>query len=121
MGVAGKLNNLNIEMVVTDEEAVDGLEAALGMEVEEDKDIEDEEGGEGTQRTWEPLSSSLRMQSRAELHLLMPVMILTSCAAWQCCGLRGTAGRQGQGSSSIDISIGRNFYSAIRGSHQLQP
>ena len=44
------LNNLTIETAGTEEEAADGLKAALGMEVEEDRDSEGEEGGEGTQR-----------------------------------------------------------------------
>ena len=40
MGVAGLLNNLNIETAVTEEEAADGLETALGMEVGDNRDIE---------------------------------------------------------------------------------
>ena len=40
VGVDGMLNNLNIETTVTREEAADGLKAALGMEVEEDRYIE---------------------------------------------------------------------------------
>ena len=44
------INNLTIETSRTEEEATDGLEAALGMEVEEDLDSEGNEGGEGTQR-----------------------------------------------------------------------
>ena len=51
MGVAGLLNNLNIKMAVTEKEATDGLEATLGMEVEEDRDREVEEGVEDTQQT----------------------------------------------------------------------
>ena len=39
------LNNLTIETAMTEEEAVEGLEAALGMEV--DGDDKDEGGGEG--------------------------------------------------------------------------
>ena len=49
VGVAGLLMNLNIETAVTKEEASEGLEVALGMEVEEDRDSEGEESGEGTQ------------------------------------------------------------------------
>ena len=37
MGVAGILTNLNIETAGTEEEASDGLEAELGMEVEGDR------------------------------------------------------------------------------------
>ena len=48
--IASRLNNLTIETVGTEEEAADDLEAALGMELEEDRDIESEEGGEGNQR-----------------------------------------------------------------------
>ena len=51
MVVAGLLNNLNIETAVTEEEAADGLEATLGMEVEENRDREVEEVVEGTQQT----------------------------------------------------------------------
>ena len=41
-GVAVLLNNLNIETAITEEEAAEGLEAALWMEVEEDSDSEGE-------------------------------------------------------------------------------
>ena len=41
-GVAGLLNNLNIETAVTEEEAAEGLEASLGIEVEEDRGSEGE-------------------------------------------------------------------------------
>ena len=37
MGVAGLLNKLNIDTAVMEEEAADGLESALGVEVEEDR------------------------------------------------------------------------------------
>ena len=49
MGVTGLLNNLNIETVVTEEEAADGLEPTLGKEMKEDRDSEGEERGEETQ------------------------------------------------------------------------
>ena len=49
-GVLDGINNLTIETTGTEEETADGLEAALGMDVEEDRDSEGEEGGEGTQR-----------------------------------------------------------------------
>ena len=39
MGVAGLLTNLNVETAVMKEEATEGLEAALGMEVKEDRDV----------------------------------------------------------------------------------
>ena len=68
----------------------------------------------------EPLSSSIRKLSRAELRLLTPVIGSTISAAWQCCELCGTAGQQGRGSRSIAIGIGRNFFSASQGSLQLQ-
>ena len=49
--VAGwTLNNVSIETAGTEEEAVDGLEAALGLKVKEYRDSEFEEGREGTQR-----------------------------------------------------------------------
>ena len=47
-GVANLLNNLDIDTAVTEEEAAEGLEATLGMEVEEDRDSEGKEGGDGT-------------------------------------------------------------------------
>ena len=47
-GVVSGLNNLTIETVRTEEEAAEGLETVLGMEVEEDRGIEVEEGGYGT-------------------------------------------------------------------------
>ena len=44
------LNNLKIETAGTEEEATEGLEAALAMEVEGDREREGEEEGGGTQR-----------------------------------------------------------------------
>ena len=44
------LNNLTIETTVTEEEAAEHLDAALGMEVDADSDSEGEEGGDRTQR-----------------------------------------------------------------------
>ena len=49
-GIAAGLVNLNIETAVTEEEAEEGLEAALDMEVEEGRDSEGEDEGGGTQR-----------------------------------------------------------------------
>ena len=49
--MAGLLTNVNIERAVTKEEAADGLEAALGMEVEEDRYSEGNKEGDGTQRS----------------------------------------------------------------------
>ena len=48
--MAALLNNLTIETTGTEEEVAEHLEAALGMNVEEDGGSEGEEGGEGTQR-----------------------------------------------------------------------
>ena len=47
-GVAGLLNNLNIETAGTEEEASEGLTEALRMEVEEEGASEGEEEGGGT-------------------------------------------------------------------------
>ena len=44
------INNLTIETAGTEEEAEEQLAAALGIEVEEDRGSEGEEGGDGTQR-----------------------------------------------------------------------
>ena len=53
--VAGlQMNNLTIETAGTEEEAAEGLEVALEMEVEE-RGSEGEEGGGGTQRALEAL------------------------------------------------------------------
>ena len=54
--VAGlELNNLRIETAVTEEETEEGLEAALGMEVEGDRGSEGkEEGGGGSKGTGSP-------------------------------------------------------------------
>ena len=49
------MSNLIIETAVTEEKAVEGLAAALGVEVEEDRESEGEEGGRGTQRALEAL------------------------------------------------------------------
>ena len=49
-GVGGTSQNLNTETEGTEEEAEEGLEAALGIELEEDMDSEGEEGSEGNQR-----------------------------------------------------------------------
>ena len=49
------LNDLNIETVVSEAEVEEGLEAALGMEVEEVEGREGEEEGGGTPRALESL------------------------------------------------------------------
>ena len=49
-GVAGLLDNLTIDMEGTEEDAAEGLEAVLSMEVEGDRRSEGEEEGGGTQR-----------------------------------------------------------------------
>ena len=54
-GVTARLNNLTIETAETEEEAAEHLEVALGMEVEEDRGSEDEEGGDGNLRALEAL------------------------------------------------------------------
>ena len=48
--MSGLLRNLTIETAGTEEEAVENLEAALGMEVEENGESEGEELSDGTQR-----------------------------------------------------------------------
>ena len=50
-----RLVNLNIETATTEEEAAEGLAAALDMEVEEERDSEGREEGGGTQRALEAL------------------------------------------------------------------
>ena len=47
----GLLNNLNIYTAITEEEEAEGLEDALGMEVEEDRGSKGGEGGGGTLRS----------------------------------------------------------------------
>ena len=49
--VEGLLYNLTIETAGTEEEVTEGLEAALGMEVDEDGEGEGEEGADGTHRS----------------------------------------------------------------------
>ena len=51
--------------MVTEEEAEEQLTAELDMEVEEDRDKKGQKGGEELKGHWDPLSYSLRMQSRA--------------------------------------------------------
>ena len=50
--VAVYFDNLNIETAGTEEEAAEGLEAALGMEAEEESEVDGkgQEGGDMTQR-----------------------------------------------------------------------
>ena len=48
--MAARLNNLSIETVGTEEEAVEGLLSALEMVVEEDRGSEGEEEGGGAQK-----------------------------------------------------------------------
>ena len=61
-GMAGLLNNLNIETGGNEEEAAEGLEAALGMEVKEDGECGGaSKGVMGLQVHWDPLSTSIRM------------------------------------------------------------
>ena len=49
------MSNLIIETAGTEEEEAGGIAAALGMEVEVDRESEGEEGGGGTQRALEAL------------------------------------------------------------------
>ena len=49
------MGNLRIETARTEEEVVEGLAAALGMEIEEDREGEGEEGGKDTQRALEAI------------------------------------------------------------------
>ena len=49
------LHNLNIETAGTEEEAAEGLAAAFGIEVEEDRKSEGEDEVGGTQRALESL------------------------------------------------------------------
>ena len=53
--MAGLIINLTIETKGSEEEAEEGLAAALGMVVEEDRESEGEEGGGGNQRALEAL------------------------------------------------------------------
>ena len=53
--MAGLIGNLTIETAGTEEEAEEGLAAALDMEVEGDRDSEGDEGGGGTKRSLEAL------------------------------------------------------------------
>ena len=65
-GNAAGLHNLNIETAATEEEEAEGLAAALGIEVEEDRGSEGEDEGGGTQRALEALQFLTRKRSRAE-------------------------------------------------------
>ena len=77
-GIAAGFHNLNIETAVTEEEAAEGLAAALEMEVEEDRGGRERMRVEGLNGHWKPLSYSLRKLSRVVLRSLMPVMSSTS-------------------------------------------
>ena len=44
------MDSLSVETAVTEEETAEGLESALGMEVEEEGEGKGEEGGDGTSR-----------------------------------------------------------------------
>ena len=50
-----RMHNLNIETAATEEEATEGLAAALGIEVEEDRGSKGYEDDGGTQRALEAL------------------------------------------------------------------
>ena len=63
--ITAGLSNLNMETSATEEEAAVGLAEAFGMEVEEVELREGEEGVEGLNGHWKPLSSSLRKKSQA--------------------------------------------------------
>ena len=74
-GTADRLHNLNKETARTEEETAEGLLDALEMEVEEDRGGARERTREGGLKGHrDPLSSSLRNLSQAELRSLMPVM-----------------------------------------------
>ena len=77
--MAGLLNNSNMETGGTEEEAEEGIEAALGMEVGGEGDgggaSQGKEEGDGNPRALGFIESLLSIQSRAELRLLMTVMV----------------------------------------------
>ena len=73
--MAGLLNDLTTETAGTEEEAAEGLGAALEIEMEENRGGARERTREGGLKGhWETLSSSVRKPSQAELRSLMTVM-----------------------------------------------
>ena len=77
-GMVARLSNLNIEMAGTEEQAAEGLAAALEMEVERTGGAMVRTRDWGLKGHWVPLNSSLRKLSRAEILSFMPVMGLAS-------------------------------------------
>ena len=117
--VAG-FNNLTIETAGTEEEAYEGMSAALGMEVEADRGSEVEDGGGGTQRALEalefltqeadPSGTTLVDACNGFNELSRLAMLCTVRHRWPA----------GRGLPSIAIIIGHNFSSASRGICQSQ-
>ena len=124
-GVLAGIHNLSIETAGTKEEASEGLEAALGistqeMEVEGEMGSEGEEGGGGTQQALEALeflsqdtepSGTMLVDAHNGFNELSRLAMLWTVRHRWLVGARFR---------SIATSIGRNFYSAIRGNRQLQ-
>ena len=121
--MAGLIDNLSIETAGMQEEAEEGLDADLEtqeIEVEGNGRSEGEEGVGGTQRALEALefltkdaelSGTTLVDARNGFNELSRLeMLWTVRHRWPV----------GARFRSIATSIGRNFYSAIRGNRQLQ-
>ena len=120
-GVAASLNNFRIDTAATEDETEEIFMAEQEMEVEEGREdlMEEEEEGDGTQRALGALDL-LTKDSDPSVTTIVDAHNGFNDMSWKCCGPCGITGWQGQGSHSIAICIGRNFYSAIQGSRQLE-
>ena len=112
------LNNLTIETAETEKEVAEQLTAALEMEVEDTG--EGEEGGDGTQRSMGDLDF---LTQDAYLIRTTPIDACNGFNELSRLAMLWTVRHSwttGQGSRSIAIDMGRNFYSASRGIRHLQ-
>ena len=113
-GIEAGINNLSIETAGTEEEAEEGLVAALEIEVEEDRGRKGEEEGGGTQRA---LGAFEFVTQKSEQSLTTLVDARNGFNDLSRLAIMYTVQHRwpgGRGSPSIAIGIGRNFSSASR-------
>ena len=99
---------------------MEGLKSTLGIEVEEDKDIEGKEGNDGTQRALGALEFLTQDAERSGTTLVDARNGFNELSRLEMLWTVRHRWLEGRGSHSIAIGIGRNFSFALRGSRQLQ-
>ena len=116
------LGNVIIETAGTEEEAAEGIEDALTMDIEEagKNNGEGEEGGEGIQKSLGALEFLTQEAETTGTTLVDACNGFSEPSRMEMLWTVRYCWLAGRGSHSIAICIGRNFYSASQGSHQSQ-